>query len=287
MWICSWALAAELHKAPTGVTVSREDEVVRVERGEEVVQAEGEVIEVVAFGRLWIVNGDTVVDRPPLPAQTESVALGKAMDLAHEAGCPVGVKKLSTEWSTGSVTVSMGRDREQVCTATIGIHTLEMHRYEGPPPEPEHLTLAPGETREWHGMTFSMEAFGDPRGFTTIQVMVDKRGDTVMLAGNLYETDPMFYLEGGAHGRLIRVQTIPGGVVVLDEEMPKRMKLRVDQLDHVPDDARAMGCRVENEAFHYDERYGSAYVTFRDDDGMPTCLAIVGLISGEVVAVQP
>ena len=38
-----------------------------------------------------------------------------------------------------------------------------------------------------------------------------------MLAGNLYETDPMFYLEGGAHGRLIRVQTIPGGVVVLDE----------------------------------------------------------------------
>ena len=118
-----------------------------------------------------------------------------------------------------------------------------------------------------------------------MQLTVEKKGDQVLLAGPAFETDPLFYMEAEAFGRLLRVAGIEGGVVILDEDLPSTARRRLDQLAHVPSDAREMGCTVPNDTFLYDERRGSAVLTFRDDEGVATCLAVVGLVTGEVVAV--
>ena len=280
-------MAVSLHKAPTGVEVHRDGDAVRIERGDEVVLAEGDYVEVLAFGRLWVIDGTRVKDLPPMPAHGESKVLVNAMDKAAEAGCPVGVEQLSSVASTGALTVTLGKDREQVCELTIGIHTLDVARYTGPPPVPPQLTLGVGETRDWHGMRFELETWEDLRGFTTVQLTVEKKGDQVMLAAPAFEADPLFYMEAEAFGRLLRVAGIEGGVVILDEELPRTARRRLDQLDHVPADARELGCTVPNETFLYDERRGSAVLTFRDDDGVATCVAVVGLVTGEVVAAAP
>ena len=264
----------------------RDEDQVRIVKGSEEFLAEGDYIEVLAFGRLWVVDGTLVRDLPPMVAHGESELVLRALDYAAAQGCPVGVKELSTEWSTGAVTVGLGKDREQICTMTVGVYTRDVVHYEGPDPEPEQLTLALGEKRDWKGKRFELEAWDTITGLVTVRLTVTRKGDKVLLEAPLFEDDPLLYMEGGAFGHLVRVTGIPGGVVISLDELPSRLKLRVDQLDHVPDEARRMGCSIQSEAFLYDERKGSAVLTFRDEQGEPICKAVVGLISGKVVATQ-
>jgi len=267
--------------------VHRDEEQVRIVKGTEEFLAEGDYVEVLAFGRLWVVDGTQVRDLPPMLAHGESELVLRALDYAAAQGCPVGVKHLSTERSTGAVLVGLGKDREQVCTMTVGVYTRDVVHYTGPDPEPEQLTLAVGEKRDWKDMRFELEVWDTVTGLSTVQLTVTRKGDEIRLAAPLFEADPLLYMEGEAFGHLVRVTGIVGGVVVSLDKLPDRLKLRVDQLDHVPAEARRLGCHIQNEAFLYDERRGSAVLTFRDEQGEPICKAVVGLVSGDVVAAQP
>lgn len=280
-------LAMELHKAPTGVVVHRDEEQVRIVKGDEEVLAGGAYIEVLAFGRLWVVDGDVVTERPPAIAQRESVLISQALAYASEQGCPIGVNQLSTQADTGAYVVTLGRDREQTCSLTIGAYTGDIVHYQGPAPEPETLTLGLGERRAWRGLDFELQSWDTAVGVVQIHLIIERRGDQVTLGAPTYDQDPLFYMEGEAFSHLVRVSGIPGGVRVALDELPERLRLRMDQLDHVPEEARRQGCKVPNEAFLYDERRGSAVLTFRDDKGQPTCKAVVGLVSGEVVGAFP
>ena len=285
--ILALLLAAELHRAPTGVVVHREQEQVRVVRGDEEVLAQGDYVEVVAFGRLWVVDGDHVTERPPALAQRESVLISQALTYATEQGCPVGVQHLSTQADTGAYVVTLGRDREQTCSLTIGAYTGQIVNWRGPDPEPATLTLAVGERRTWRDLRFHLQAWDTAMGLVQIHLVIESQGDQVALGAPVFEEDPLFYMEGEAFSHLVRVTGIPGGVRVALETLPERLKLRMDQLDHVPDEARRLGCTLHSEAFLYDERRGSAVLTFRDAKGNATCKAVVGLVSGEVVGAFP
>ena len=113
-------MAVSLHKAPTGVEVHRDGDAVRIERGDEVVLAEGDYVEVLAFGRLWVIDGTRVKDLPPMPAHGESKVLVNAMDKAAEAGCPVGVEQLSSVASTGALTVTLARTGSRSASSPSG-----------------------------------------------------------------------------------------------------------------------------------------------------------------------